>query len=185
MPRISNKRDRLIRSADELILRRGYKQTTLADIARDSGVPLGNVYYYFKTKESIARTVIDARIESMQQLLIACSIHPDPAERLLAFVDFPLQRQQDIAEHGCPLGTLSYEIRRSDSSLTAESSELMRVTLDWCTQQFQAMEKSDPQSLALQLIATLQGMSLVANALNDPSVVAGLVARTREWICAL
>jgi len=45
------KRTRLINTASKLAHEHGFNQTTLADIARDSGVPLGNVYYYFKTKE--------------------------------------------------------------------------------------------------------------------------------------
>ena len=61
MPRTSDKRERLVNSADTLILRQGFKQTTLADIADDSGVPLGNVYYYFKSKEDIGMSVIEAR----------------------------------------------------------------------------------------------------------------------------
>jgi AcrR family transcriptional regulator len=185
MGRTSDKRTRLIRSADNLILRQGYKQTTLADIARDSGVPLGNVYYYFKTKEDIAKTVIDTRLSSMEQLLAECSKADDPRERLLAFLDFPLQRRQEIAEHGCPLGTLSYEISRSDSALTPAAKDLIHVTLDWCTRQFEAMGKPDAEALALQLVTNLQGMSLVANALDQPEVIDQVVKHTRDWIQAL
>jgi AcrR family transcriptional regulator len=45
------KRDRLIAGARETIHRQGVEATTLADIAEASGVPLGNVYYYFKSKD--------------------------------------------------------------------------------------------------------------------------------------
>ncbi|TCK18145.1 TetR family transcriptional regulator [Thiogranum longum] len=50
MAGISDKRERLISAADKLILQQGFKQNTLADIANDARVPLGNVYYYFKIK---------------------------------------------------------------------------------------------------------------------------------------
>ena len=51
---ISDKRTRLIEAADKLVQLQGFSQTTLADIAKKADVPLGNVYYYFKTKEEIA-----------------------------------------------------------------------------------------------------------------------------------
>lgn len=185
MPRTSDKRTRLIRSADQLILRQGYKQTTLADIARDSGVPLGNVYYYFKSKEDIARTIIETRISAMAKVLAECERAGDPRARLLAFLEFPLQRRQEISQHGCPLGTLSYEISRSDSTLTPASKALIHVTLDWCTRQFEALGKPDAEALGLQLVTSLQGMSLVANALDDPAVIDRVISRTREWIQSL
>lgn len=185
MPRTSDKRDKLIRSADRLILAQGYKQTTLSDIAKDSGVPLGNVYYYFKTKEEIARTIIDARLAAMQAMLARCAQADDPKARLLEFLDFPVQSRQTLSAHGCPLGTLAYEISRTDDPLSQSSSALIGVVLDWCREQFKAMGKPDADQLALQLVATLQGMSLVANALNDPAIVDQLVERTRQWVQSL
>ena len=186
MPRTSNKRDRLIRSADQLILRHGYRQTTLADIAHDSGVPLGNVYYYFKTKEDIARTIIDTRIATMETLLTRCSRAADPRERLLEFLHYPLELRKEISDHGCPMGTLSYEISRSTEGALSEGSRaLIQVVLDWCTVQFEAMGKTDAGALALQLVTRLQGMSLVANALNDPEVVDRVIQQTRDWLNSL
>ena len=55
MPRIkqNDKRDRLVEAADKLIYEKTFHTTTLADIAKEADVPLGNVYYYFKTKDAI------------------------------------------------------------------------------------------------------------------------------------
>ena len=63
MPRTrrNDKRDRLVESADRLIYEQTFHTTTLADIAKDADVPLGNVYYYFKTKEAIMEAVIQKK----------------------------------------------------------------------------------------------------------------------------
>ncbi len=185
MPRSSDKRERLIRSADRLILQQGFKQTTLSDIADDSGVPLGNVYYYFKTKEDIGRTIVDSRIAAMQTLLAQCAAHKDPRACLLAFLDHPLAIRNELSANGCPLGTLSYELSRVDGELARSSPELIRVVLDWARKQFDALGRPDGEALALEFVTRLQGMSLVANALQDPSVVDASVARLRDWINAL
>src|SRR6516165_3905370 len=47
------KRDRLIAAAVLLLHRHGVERTTLADIAKAADVPVGNVYYYFKTKDEV------------------------------------------------------------------------------------------------------------------------------------
>jgi AcrR family transcriptional regulator len=185
MPRTSDKRERLIRSADQLILRQGYKQTTLSDIAEDSGVPLGNVYYYFKTKEDIGKTIIDSRIKAMQTLLAQCSEHHDPKARLLELLGYPIKLRRELAGNGCPLGTLSYELSRLDSNLNDSARDLVNIVLDWSTQQFELMGQADYKQLGLQFVSNLQGMSLIANALDDPAVVDQMVERTRAWIASL
>ena len=58
MPRTSDKRSRLFEAAGDLFHRQGFNQTTLADIARSADVPLGNVYYYYKTKGQIGEAVV-------------------------------------------------------------------------------------------------------------------------------
>jgi AcrR family transcriptional regulator len=48
-----DKRTRLIETAMKLAYRNGFRETSLADIAQAAHVPVGNVYYYFKTKEEL------------------------------------------------------------------------------------------------------------------------------------
>ena len=182
MARTSDKRERLMHAADRLVLRQGFKQTTLSDIAGDAGVPLGNVYYYFKTKEDIGETIVRMRIERIQQWLEVCSVESQPRDRLLKFLEFPTSHRDELAENGCTLGTLSYELSRSETRLNALAHSLVGVLLDWAEQQFVAMGQPEAHDLALQFTSNMQGMSLISNVLNDPEVIDSMVARTRQWL---
>ena len=53
------KRVRLTEAAETLFSQQGVHRTTLADIAQEAEVPLGNIYYHFRTKELLieARSV--------------------------------------------------------------------------------------------------------------------------------
>lgn len=53
-----NKRDKLIEAAAWEFLKHGYHNTTLNNIAHAANIPLGNVYYYFKTKEELLQQAI-------------------------------------------------------------------------------------------------------------------------------
>jgi AcrR family transcriptional regulator len=53
-----DKRSRLISAAVGLAYHSGFEATSLADIAREAEVPLGNVYYYFKTKDEIGEAIV-------------------------------------------------------------------------------------------------------------------------------
>ncbi len=81
MSRVSNKREKLIESATKLFHQAGFKDTSIADVAEDSGVPLGNVYYYFKTKDDLAAAVIEQRTENIKNWAKQWEENPDSKER--------------------------------------------------------------------------------------------------------
>src|SRR6267143_1760784 len=61
-----DKRTRLIETATKLAYGRGFRETSLSDIAEAARVPVGNVYYYFKTKEELAEAVVERRLEEFR-----------------------------------------------------------------------------------------------------------------------
>src|SRR5260370_31156313 len=52
------KRARLVAAATHLLHQQGSERTTLADVAKLADVPVGNAYYYFKTKDDVIAAVI-------------------------------------------------------------------------------------------------------------------------------
>src|SRR5688572_30348442 len=88
MPRKTDKRVRLIEAAKVLIHQKGFNQTTLADIAQEADVPLGNVYYYFKTKEAIGEAVIEKRAAEYAEFFAKLEESSDPRARLFSLLQF-------------------------------------------------------------------------------------------------
>ena len=73
------------------------------DIARESGVPLGNVYYYFRTKDESADAVAHRLGDEFRERAAALeSVHPEPRARLLYSLDAVVSNRDALAEHGCP-----------------------------------------------------------------------------------
>ena len=60
-----DKRSQLVSAAVGLAYQNGFEATSLADIAREAKVPLGNVYYYFKTKDEIGEAIVELRLAQM------------------------------------------------------------------------------------------------------------------------
>lgn len=54
----ATKWERLVHAAAECFREGGIRATTIKIIAERANVPIGNVYYYFKTKEDIASAVV-------------------------------------------------------------------------------------------------------------------------------
>jgi AcrR family transcriptional regulator len=179
----TDKRERLMEAARSLIHQQGFNQTTLADIAKESGVPLGNVYYYFKTKDDIASAVIDDYRERIQRMLREVEDkEPDPRKRLLFLVKRTSSAKDQLASHGCPVGSLCQELNKTYTPLAARADEIIKTEIKWATEQFKLLGKKDAADLAVQLIAALQGTSLLANAMQSPDMAGRQLTRLSNWI---
>src|SRR5215472_18745128 len=80
----SGKRERLVDSARGLFHEQGVHRTTLAEVADRADVPLGNVYYYFKSKDELLGAVLDCYQEQAAALIQAFERHRSPQARLRA-----------------------------------------------------------------------------------------------------
>ena len=67
----AEKRAELVTAAKLLLHEQGLHRTTLADVASRADVPLGNIYYYFKTKDSLAEAVLEAHDAALRAYLSA------------------------------------------------------------------------------------------------------------------
>src|SRR5580704_8651476 len=85
-PSTPGKRERLVASAAEVLHSEGLEGTTLARVAELAEVPVGNVYYYFKTREDLIRAVLDQRGVEVGELLTKLDARPTPRARLKALV---------------------------------------------------------------------------------------------------
>lgn len=184
MPRTSDKRGRLIEAAKSLLHRKGFQGTTLADIARESGVPLGNVYYYFKTKEDLCQSVIDERKKEVSRMLNMCCVKPDPKVALKKFVHYILDEAEEIAECGCPNAGLCLELDKSPSHLSA-SAGCMVPLIEWAADQFKALNYDNHKDLAIEFNARLQGIMLLGHTLHDVKLIRRQLKRVADWVDAL
>jgi AcrR family transcriptional regulator len=180
---VEDKRSRLIRAAADLSHVRGLGKVSLADIAQSADVPLGNVYYYFKTKAAIGEAVVARRASELEKLQVACDTASSPRARLKAFIQMTVDNRDALARAGCPVGSLCAELGKEAGSLAAEAATPFRNLLDWLEGHFAALGCEDERrTLALHLLAALQGVSLLANCFHDPNVVVREAKYLKAWV---
>src|SRR6266404_7493855 len=92
-----DKRSRLVSAAVGLAYRNGFGATSLADIAREAKVPLGNVYYYFKTKDEIGEAIVELRLEELSAQRQRWNGAGSPKNRLCACVQDILENKDFLA----------------------------------------------------------------------------------------
>lgn len=179
----NEKRDRLIESANKLIYEQTFHITTLANIAKEADVPLGNVYYYFKTKEAIGSAVIEKRGTEWAERLAAWNETSDPLARLVFMLKYGLEDLEMTAHYGCPIGGLCQELGKQGGPLSDLAAKLVHDVLQWSEEQFKALGFHDKASdLALNLISSMQGVYLLTHTFKDPKLTIRQTDELQSWL---
>jgi AcrR family transcriptional regulator len=184
MPKLG-KRERLVAGTRQVLHEQGVEKTTLADIAQAAQVPVGNVYYYFKTKDELVQAAIDAHAQDIQTLLASFDRHRTPKARLKTLVRALTDQRELAARYGCPQGTLCSELAKRDDGLERAAAVLMQLSIDWAERQFRSMGRRDARDLAVAMIAAYQGISLLTNTLREPDLMVREARRLERWIDSL
>ncbi|TYB50642.1 TetR/AcrR family transcriptional regulator [Nonomuraea sp. PA05] len=181
----AGKRERLAGAAVRVLHEQGVEKTTLADIARAADVPVGNVYYYFKTKDQLVEAAIEEHGHHLDTMIETLERLGTPQERLKALLRGWIGESDLTAKYGCPTGTLAAELDKRDDGLDRAIAQVMGRMVDWVESQFAAMGRADARELAVALFAAYQGAALLTNTFRDPGLMRTEGHRLERWIDSL
>jgi AcrR family transcriptional regulator len=183
----AEKRAELVAAATRLLHEQGFHRTTLADVAGRAAVPLGNVYYYFKTKDALAEAVIHAHEQALRSRFAEWTrAHREPRARLRRFVRAPLDFADAVVQFGCPHGSLCQELEKlgPDAPLARAGQRLLLAYLEWTEQQFRAqgIAPREARMLASDLVGAVQGAMLLATTMRSKELLTHQLRRVERWL---
>lgn len=176
-------RERIVRAAAQLMFDQGAAGTSTPAIRDAAGVSSSQIYHYFANKQALTRAVIEYQTEAVvggQEQLLA---RLDSVEALRAWRDMVVGVQRSMHwAGGCPLGSLASELAGQDAdartALAASFSrwsDAIRDGLAHMAERGALRPEADPDSLALALLAALQGGLLLGQAQRSSAALeAGL-----------
>jgi len=91
-------RRRILAAAERVFARRGYRGSTLDEIAKESNLPKANLLYYFKSKQALYHAVITDILEAWLSALGEISIDDDPAEALTGYIERKMAMSRERPE---------------------------------------------------------------------------------------
>jgi len=122
-------RQQIVTGAADMIRRRGLNATSIREVAKHAGTPLGSTYHYFPGgKGQLATEAVQWASDTVRTVL-AAKLRKGPAEGVRAF--FTMWRQVVIEsgfQAGCPV--LAVSIEENSEALDA-AAEAFRI---WTTQ---------------------------------------------------
>jgi AcrR family transcriptional regulator len=168
-------RERIVRSAAELIAEHGAAGTSLDDVRGATGASKSQLYHYFGDKRGLVEAVVDfqcASVLGLQAHALGSVNDWDDLERwagvMVSIVD------QQGARGGCPIGTLAAALSDVDEGLRMSLSEAFRAWSDAIHGALTRLrengllsEDADLDALTTVTLSAIQGGLLLAKTSRD------------------
>ncbi|GAA4899820.1 TetR family transcriptional regulator [Stackebrandtia albiflava] len=152
--RTQESRRLLISAAAELFAQKGYRQTSIVDVAERAGISRGSIPWHFGNKLGLLEAVVDGRVDALLTEVTApgAATGGDPLDRLTEFVRLPATRLfitllAEAVEVGSP-------VRRHFARLHDALRRQVRAHIPDRT----LPHGADPDALAVLLVGTVIGI---------------------------
>ncbi|MCH7859158.1 MAG: TetR/AcrR family transcriptional regulator [Candidatus Marinimicrobia bacterium] len=181
--RKKNTRERLIKSAIDLMMAKGYHAVSVNEICYDAHVAKGSFYHYFPAKWDILKEVIKARDDFYKDLFYrAMAADISPLAKIRRIFELASQDQQSVMDAtgkvaGCTIGNLTLELSYADEPARQLFQQLFA---DYAAIISQALKQSmdigeiprrPALPIAQAIFAYLQGILLLAKTENSPQIL--------------
>lgn len=184
MNQTSNTRDRLLKSARDLLYSRSYGNVGVKEICDSAGVQKGSFYHFFPSKQELALAVLEEYFVELKEELFSRSFLPTlkPMQRLAALLEnaYEFQKMTQVQTGktlGCPygnmaseMGTLDETIRQQIAGFFQKVETEIKATLDEAVQAGD-IPPCNTAATAAAMFAYIEGLMLMAKTRNDPEVV--------------
>ena len=172
-PKGNRTRSRIVEAAAQLIYQRGVTGTTLDDIRSAAGVSGSQLSHYFAGKDELVQAVIDYQAATITGNQRQADL--GGPEGLRAWRDTVIaQANSSQGTGGCPLGALAGQLAETDPQARAQIaagfgqwSAAISDGLRRLHDTGHLLDGTDPDDLAVTLLAALQGGLLLAQVQRD------------------
>lgn len=183
----------VLEAATRLMHVRGYQNTSLDDVLRESGVGKGNFYYHFRSKEDLGYAILDQLVAVfLERTLEPCFSSPQALrlDQIRCFLDRVLEAQrQRNCVGGCAMGNLACELSDVHEGFRARLASVfttwrarLTAALREAQDRGEVMAACDPEAVGHFLVAGLEGAMLLSKVSKDITVMEQCVIELKRYL---
>ena len=194
MGRVSDSKEKLIKSAIELITQRSFSSVGVQQLCDHAGVKKGSFYHFFDSKQ-------DLIIESLE---VVWSDLKNSTLNPIKDADCSLEKKLDLLfdgfyEHfkelktckgcviGCPLGNLALEMSTLDENIRMKVQEILSRWVEFFEQVLliaknrnEIPSNVDLKATAKSIVAYIEGTFLIGKTFNNVEIIKNLGCVTKR-----
>ncbi|WP_224703835.1 TetR/AcrR family transcriptional regulator [Devosia aquimaris] len=173
----ANKGDVLKIAASQVAYERGLAGLTLANVAEAAGMPLGSLYYYFKSRDDMVGAAVSRVAGQLQARRDEWDGLGDSRLALRAFAGMTLGQADMLTRHGCPVGTLVAQLGKQDQAGAADIGHVFTALSDWASGHFRqlGLDGEAARRAGRKMVRDLEGAAMLAHATGDRTHVTDVV----------
>ena len=181
-------------AAYNLLLKKGYEDTSIQDIIDKINATKGCLYYHFKSKRDIAVAVI-------QEIIMPAYINTwggvykakDPIGEICFVVDKVYdQKAKEIAQTGCPVGNLVLELSSKDKVLSKHINEIMILWQSFIEKAIEAAKTSgiigqdlNAKSISGFVVGSFEGCIMLSKSSHSKAVLEDCFSTLKDYLNSL
>ena len=165
-------REKLVHTAEKLMLRGGYSATRVDDVIRSAGLSKGSFYHFFESKEALGLAALESYYADRVGRLAAGphAAEEDPLRRAHAFLDHAARIAPVLWQEGCLLASFAADAAGSSpvvaDALRKRTGELRALLADLLAPL--ATPEATASDLAEQFLVCVEGSIVLARIYGDP-----------------
>lgn len=181
MARANSSRERILATAEAIILQKGFAGTSIEEILRHACITKGGFFYHFNGKADLARALVlryleEDRCAFADLLARAESLSEDPLQQLLIFLNLLAEMVSGRTEvhPGCLVAAFTYEIQQFDDEIRdlmeqgmLEWREMIATRLRRIFARYTPRLETDEGALADMFSSLLEGGIILARVFGD------------------
>lgn len=181
MARANSSRERILATAEAIILQKGFAGTSIEDILQRAAITKGGFFYHFNGKGELARALVERYLEEDRRTFAALlarseQLSEDPLQQLLIFLNLVAEMVCGKSEvhPGCLVAAFTYEIQQFDPEIRGlmedgllEWREMIAVRLRRVFAKYPPRVEADEGALADMFSSVLEGGIILARVFGD------------------
>lgn len=189
-------RERILATAEPMILRQGFAGTSLDDLLKVTGLTKGAFFHHFRDKADFARALVERYAKNDYDIFERLAAEAeaksdDPLEQTLIFLEsfehFIENLREPIA--GCVFAAYTYESLQFEPAIHSFIAQSFRRWSALYEKKFEAILKRHTpaapvtaRDLAEAIMAIIEGGFILSRSFNDPVLVARLSRQFRQYV---
>lgn len=175
-------REYVVATAAELFLRRGIANTSMDDVVRESGVAKSNIYYHFKSKDSLLAAVVDHQVQIFEKTVVEPVLKaPSPTvieglKRYVTSLAAELSGRDCVG--GCPFITLAIQaagtslaVRERITRFFTDQTIRLAALIDHGIRQGEVRPDLDPSAVAGLILSAIEGSLFLAELTHEVALL--------------